>query len=262
MKKFLLSTAALLLIGSATMAAEITIATGKAGGGYDAASQTLGMRLSQRGHDVSVVNLNGSDEISLALCSGQANVGYMQIDAMYARALDGCSLTPAGIYGVEHAVLLVPNKSKIDELSDFSASTRVLVDTIGSGTELFWRTIVKIETGDQGSNSGWAKAKAVNEPLSSANTLADFRDIDAVLMVRTLDSKDIAKLIDLGWKMVELWDKDINDLKYNGKPLYESSEVKGRTSNGQKFKGYVYAVRSYVVTTTDRAVVDVVRGAF
>jgi hypothetical protein len=245
-----------------TMAfADLTIATGKAGGGYDAAARTLEQRIKQRGTDAVVLNMNGSDEISLALCSGRAEIGFMQIDAIYARALEGCVLQPSGIYGVEKAFLLLPPKSKMDELSDLSEATRVLVDTVGSGSELFWRTIVRIENSDYGNKQAWSRAKMITEAAKTANTLADFGDIDAVLLVRKPESRDVTDLLDLGWKLGELWDKDIDDLKFNGKPLYEGSKIIMKTSNGAKAKNYVYDVRSYIVTTNDRTVVDLVRAS-
>ncbi|WP_166416318.1 hypothetical protein [Cochlodiniinecator piscidefendens] len=65
---------ALSLMACAVSAQDITIAAGKEDGGYDAAAHQMVERLEQRGMTVDVVNLNGSYEITLALCSGRAQV--------------------------------------------------------------------------------------------------------------------------------------------------------------------------------------------
>lgn len=245
MKRLLLSmTIALLALPAAGQT--VSIASGKVGGGYDARAQIIEQRLDQRGLDTSVENLNGSDEISLAVCSGRAQIGIMQIDAVYTRALEGCTVKPVAIYGAEYAFLLLPPKSKFDELADFGAQNAVLVDTIGSGSDLFWRTIVKIETGDEGGNDAWASARIVNDPLELANASASMGDIDGVVIVRKLESPDISRLLDMGWTLGQMWDRDIDDLQFNGQPLYASEKVTVLWGN-RKAKEYAYQVRSLIV---------------
>ncbi|MBV6637604.1 MAG: hypothetical protein KI788_17075, partial [Mameliella sp.] len=175
-----LTAIALALAATSVSAADLTIATGKTGGGYDAAALRAATKLGQRGHEVDVKNLNGSDEITLMLCRGEAQVGLTQIDAMDARAAEGCMLRPIATYGSgELAMIFFPPGSDYDELDDMGEGNAVLVDTIGSGTSLFWDTIVRIETGDYGNNSAWSKIKPVNDPISMAEPLAQFGDIDA-----------------------------------------------------------------------------------
>lgn len=250
MKKFLI--ALTLLIATPVMALDVNIATGKQGGGYDAAAKNLAQRLGQRGFDVTVENLDGSDAITLALCNGSAQVGIAQVDAVDARAAEGCSLKPVGNYGEEVAVILFPPKSSLNELDDMGESQAILVDTIGSGTDLFWHTIVRIENSEDGNKSAWAKVKPVNEPIELAETSASFGDIDAVLLVRKLNSPDITNLLARGWRLGELYDKDINDYQFNGSSLYEPSRVQLRSPAG-KARGYGYKVRSYYLTTQELA---------
>ena len=250
MKKLLLALS--LLIAAPAAATELTIATGKTGGGYDAAAQKMAQRLALRGFETSVENLDGSDAITLALCSGSAQVGIAQIDAVDARAAEGCNLKPVGSYGDEVAVILFPPKSRLDELEDMDENHAVLVDTVGSGTDLFWHTIVRIEMGDDGNKSAWAKMKPVNEPVELAETSASFGDIDAVILVRKPNSPDIKNLLSRGWTLGELYDKDINDYEFNGSSLYEPGKI--RIQNGpRKAKGYGYTVRSYYLTTQEIA---------
>lgn len=216
----------------------LIIAAGKPSGGYDSAAQTLSQRLSQRNTDSAVVNYNGSDEISLALCQKAADIGYAQIDAIYARGQEGCFLKPIGIYGIEYATIWFPPKSKLNELEDLDSSHKVLVDTIGSGSELFWNTIVGIETNpDMGSQDSWASAQPVYEPLDMAQTLGSFGEIDAVLIVRKPGSNDFTSLEEAGWTQGWVYDKDINDLEFNDVSLYSSD------SDYQ-----TYEVRSFLVS--------------
>ena len=247
-KKLMMATAIAMVAGSAF--ADVTIATGKSGGGYDKASQILSQRAKQRGIENNVVNYNGSDEISLALCQGKAQVGYMQIDAFYQRAKDGCTLKAIANYGTEQAFILFPPKSKYDELGDLSEKDTVLVDTVGSGSELFARTIQKIEK-DEGNGSKWANFSMNTDGLDIAPAAGEMGDVQAVIMVRKPNSPDMVRLLDLGWSLGELWDKNIDDLSFNGNPLYSSQKVTLIDSSGKKHKGYAYDVSSFVVVNSE-----------
>jgi hypothetical protein len=219
------------------LAEPLVIGAGKASGNYDSAAQRLAQRLQQRNTDAIVSNYNGSDEITLALCQKAADIGYAQIDAIYARGQEGCFLKPIGIYGTEYAQIWFPPKSDNDELEDLDTSSKILVDTIGSGSELFWNTIVSIETGDDGTNDAWSKAQPVYEPIDMAPTLGSFGEIDAVLMVRKPSSLDAKLLTENGWTLGWIYDKDINDLMFNDVSLYSSDQ------NYQ-----TYEVRSFLVS--------------
>lgn len=220
-------TLSLILATAATgaLAEPLIIGAGKPSGGYDKASQALSQRLQQRNVDSAVNNYNGSDEITLALCSKKADIGYAQIDAIYARGQEGCFLKPIGIYGTEYAQIWFPPKSPNNELEDLDETSKILVDTIGSGSELFWSTIVGIETNpDMANNSSWAAAQPVYEPIEMAPTLGSFGEVDAVLMVRSAGSYDSEFLAQNGWTLGWVYDKDINDLMFNDVPLYASDD--------------------------------------
>lgn len=236
--------------GAENMPAQpINIATGKAGGGYDRRAQQIEQRLEQRGIVATTRNLNGSDEISLAVCAGRADLGIMQIDAIYARSQEGCTVKPIAVYGVEYAVFLIPPRANISKLSHLTAADAVLVDTIGSGSDLFWRTIVRIETGEDGTGDEWAQARVINDPLELAQAAAEMGDISAVVLVRKPDSPDITRLLDLGWTLGEMWDRDIDDLQFNGAPLYASEKVSVVWGN-RKARAYAYQIRSLIAANT------------
>lgn len=249
------------LIPALAFAEPLSIAAGKPGGGYDRRAIQISQRLEQRGIDATIVNLNGSDEISLALCAGRADLGIMQIDAIYARSLEGCQMKAIASYGSEVALLIFPPRSPHDELSDLGPSSAILVDTIGSGTDLFWRTIVKIENGENGSGDDWAQARAVNDQLALANASAEMGEVQAVLLVRKPDSPDVQALLGQGWTLGELWDRNIDDLEFNGSSLYLSEELKVPTPGGKKIiREWGYIVRSFV--SVQRAVADGDRNRF
>lgn len=251
---FALALAAGLSMAGLASAEVLTIATGKAGGGYDRRAIQIEQRLEQRGVDAQIVNLNGSDEISLAVCAMRADLGIMQIDALYARSLEGCQMKAVASYGSEVALLLFPPRSPHDELGDLGPGSAVLVDTIGSGSDLFWRTLIKIETGQDGSGDGWASARAVNDPLDLANASAEMGEIHAVLLVRKPESADVQALLGQGWTVGELWDRDVTDLEFNGGPLYLSEKLKIPTPGGKTIKAWGYVVRSFIAVP--RAVAD------
>jgi len=230
-------------------ASPVIIAAGMQGGGYDKFAKTMATRMGQRGYSaVTVSNNNGSDAITLAACNDKADVWIAQVDAIYTRYQEGCILSPVADYGTEVAVLLVPPKSDIDELSDLTEKHRIATDGIGSGTELFWKTIVTIENSDNGSKNAWSKAKPVESSPEMLNTMANFGDIQAAVLVRKTDNDQIKMLLNQGWKTAELWDKDINDEEFNNLPLYESGEATFSFTKGE-VRNWVYNVRSFVGVT-------------
>lgn len=243
---------ALILVTLATTASAepLVIAAGKPSGQYDQAAQTLSQRLQQRNVDAAVLNFAGSDEITLAICSHKADAGITQIDAIYARAKEGCQLKPVASYGHEDAMIFFPPDSPYDELSDLTASNHLLVDTIGSGSELFARTIIKLEQSEDASNDEWAQVQLVNDDPTMATTLAEFGDIDAVLLVRKPNSPVVNNLLALGWTLGELWDKNIDDLIFNRKPLYTPAKVEIITP-GLETWNYTYEVNSFYVVSPD-----------
>lgn len=238
------------------MAEPLAIAAGKPGGGYDRRALQIEQRLEQRGIEAAIVNLNGSDEISLAVCAGRAQIGIMQIDAIHARSLEGCQMKAVAAYGTEMALLLFPPRSDNDQLSDLGSGSAVMVDTIGSGADLFWRTIVRIETGEDGDKDEWASARAVNDPMELANASAGMGEIQAVLMVQKPDNALLQSLLGQGWTVGELWDRDIDDLDFNGSPLYVSEKMTIPTPSGKSVSAWGYGVRSFITVAQAAATGD------
>lgn len=259
MKNFLLATT-LILSGAMAFAQDqsdaLVIATGKPGGGYDKASQAAAVRMGQRGWTgITVLNTKGSDEITLAACNGKADIFWAQIDAIYARALDGCNLEPVVFNGEEYAILMFPPESDNSKLKHLTSEDRIAVDGIGSGTELFWKTIVGIENGDNGTQDTWATAQKLNVDLKAKTLISAAKSgkITVAIFVRSKSSPDIQTLLGLGWTMGEFYDKDVNDELFNDKPLYESREVSYKHENKNVYGNYVYVVNSFVGVSPEHA---------
>jgi TRAP-type uncharacterized transport system substrate-binding protein len=235
-------------MGSVAIADTIRIGVGQPGRGYEA----HGMKIGDRLDDSEVVNFAGSDEISRALCDGDIDIGIMQNDAKYQRSLEGCKLRSVGEYpNKEFAFILFPEGSSFNELDDLRESNKILVDEIGSGTDLFWTTIKQIET-EHGRGSNWMNANRVNDMFLFADAMAAEGSIDALVYVGDPNSQEIWDFLSAGWEVGELYDKDINDMKVNGESLYTRETVTidppGRW-NTQKEDAYV--VRSFIVARTD-----------
>ncbi len=255
MKRLITAALTVIALAAPSLAAEpFAIGVGQEGRGYETFGKETAARL--KNMDTDIVNFEGSDDISHAVCNDEVQGGIMQIDAIYSRKNEGCNLRIIGTYGSEFAYMLVPADSDLGELHDFDGTTRVLVDTIGSGTDLFWNTIVDIETGEHGNKSTWSKADPVNDPTFLAGAMADAGEIDAVLMVTTPSSVELKELVDDGWQLIKMKDKDIDDQQFNGASLYpkEKAEIEGTggfLSGNSKEKSYV--VRSFFVLNGDYA---------
>lgn len=236
-----------MLVNAQSKSDPLSIASGMEGGGYHRYAMRMKERLIQRGFsNITITPTNGSDAITLAVCNGNADIWIAQVDAVYHRYNEGCVLSPVADYGTEYAVLLFPPKSRMRSLSDLNVNHKIGVDGIGSGSELFWRTIVSIEMGDKGSKDAWAKAMAVESTPDTLNTMANFGDVDAAILVRTHQSDHIKLLLGQGWKVGYLWDRNIDREKFNNRNLYEPAKVTFTPQSGKPQSNWVYEVRSFV----------------
>lgn len=230
---------------------KINIATGVSGGGYDKDTKIKSAMLAQSGFDVTVTNMNGSDEISKSLCLGQNNMGWVQLDVMWKRSNEGCNLTPVADYGFEYAMILFPPKSDLRDLGDLNESHTILIGTVGSGPNVTFNNMKSIELGENGSKTKWAFVNTENLPFEAAAGLANAKQIDAIFLTHKVDSKILLNLLDKGWIFGSLYDKDIDDQLYRDEPLYESLSL---CIKGKKEKcNYVYKVPTVIAVNDDIA---------
>lgn len=241
--------AAALFISTTAFAQEsLVIAAGNPKGGYAAYANSLAERLNKYKIPAAVQNYSGSAEIAAAICSKEAVLGPVQMDAVYTSSLKGCAMEPIAVYGAEYAMILFPPDSDYSALSDLGKGNKILVDAIGSGSELSLQTMIMIEKGPDGSRSSWSEASLVNGSYESAPAMAQTGVIDAAFMVVKLDNPRMLGLVNQGWSIGDISDKDINDLLFNGKPLYEKVDVNLKKSwFGGADNGVGYKVNSIVV---------------
>ena len=229
-------------LSSASFAEPIVVGAGKAGGGYDKWSQDIAKAFTQRGVPAVVTNFTGSDEITLGICSDKVLFAPAQQDAAYQRAMEGCELLPLWTYSSEEYMwLMVPPNSDIDELEDLTSSSKVATDLAGSGSDFTLRQLRRIEQGEEGSGNDWSKMQIDNRSLKSAMGLGAGGKLDAVFFVGTASSANLDFFLKNGWTPVEVYDKDLNDLTFNGEALYEGDTT--------KFAGgsvWTYRVKTFV----------------
>lgn len=66
--------------------------------------------------------------------------------------------------------------------------------------------------------------------------------IDAVFLVGSKTSADLEFFVKNGWKAAEVYDKDLNDLQFNGQALYEGLDVKVEGVGSV----YTYQVKTFI----------------
>ena len=250
--------AALMLATIPTVAiaesSDISFATGQEGKGYYKFGVKAKTRLEAVMKNTVTLNpLAGSDEISSAVCEGTSQLGVTQIGGVRARELDsGCSLKVVGFYGKENALIMFPPDSDYGSLSDLEKGNKILVDAIGSGTDLWWTNAVSIETGENGNKSPWHQASRVNDLLISTESLYASSEIDAVIMVTQPKTNSVVQsLLSAGWEVGDLYDKDINDELFRKKVLYEAVTVHAGDSWSGSDDGYGYEVSSVIIANEE-----------
>ena len=227
MKVFALLILSIALLVWATMGQALTFGAGKEGRGYDRWATDVTHAFNSRGVESDKVNLKGSDDLTLGICAGEIDVAPSQQDAAYQRQIEGCELQELWTYPSEEFMFLaVPPDSKIDELEDLKETDVVITDAAGSGSDFTARQIRRIEMSDKGNKSPWAKFQLHNKSVKSAVGLGSAGKIAGVFFVGSINSEEIKFFLKNGWSFVEVYDKNLDDLKFNGKPLYEGQRVK------------------------------------
>lgn len=223
-----LSAGTLALLSSSAWAGDVTLCSGRAGGGYDGIVQGIANELTKRDHHVTVINMGGSEDILNALESGKCAYGPAQKDIYYLKAKNNAGFTsavaPAATMYNEAMNLVCSADSDIDELSDLEAGDTVIVDVIGSGSALTWENMVAIEK-EFGNGSSWASATAVYTPLDEAAAAIGVGSAKCAFGVSGVPASWAKEMETEGQTIAWVYDKDINDLEYAGGPLYPPVRV-------------------------------------
>lgn len=242
-----------ILVTSTASSSEETmkVFTGAEGRGYSNFTTTVVNRM--KDYDFEQENLSGSMEIAQSICDHDGfSFGPAQLDAIYTLRED-CDFQILGEYSnQEYAMILFPEDSRYNELSDLNGDSKIATDTFGSGTYLFAQTIKKIET-EHGNGSSWSDAKTVEVLDTLLTAEAKAGNIDAAILVTSNDSSEIRELFKEGWTLGELYDKDINDLEFNGSPLYKHETVDFEIPGwGNDQSNDAYVVKTFIIARKDQ----------
>jgi len=231
MRRFYLGiVAASALLASVPIAqsAEVTICSGRSGGGYDALMKSIGAEIEKKGHTVTLINLAGSEDILNNLAAGKCSFGPAQKDIYYGMNKKDASLSStvgvtAPLYN-EVMTLMCSKSSNYDELEDIQEGDQIIVGEIGSGSALTWENIVAIEK-EYGGSDDWSKATPIFEPLDEAAGQLQLGTAKCAFGVGKVPINWALAIEELGGYVGWIYDKDINDLEFNGASLYEAVRV-------------------------------------
>jgi TRAP-type uncharacterized transport system substrate-binding protein len=223
MKRMIFASMALVAISSMpALADDVTLCAGGAGRGYDKVFQAVAVELKERGHNAKVLNLKGSEDIINAIVAGRCQYGAAQGDIYYKMSKDnpsvGSALKPIDILYDEVATLVCSKDSGYDELSDISAGDTIIVDSLGTGSAMTWETMVAIEKEYGGSNA-WSQAVPEYIPLSEAGAALALGNAKCAFGVGSAPINWATEIENDGG-VAEVYDKDLNDLEFNGKSVY------------------------------------------
>lgn len=225
MRRLLLGSAFLALMCGASLAGEVTLCAGAKGKNYDAVMKGIGNELANRGHQVAIRNLAGSEDILKQLDAGACDYGPAQGDIYYKLSKDGSlDITPKDVLYNEVAILVCAKSSKVDELEDLGKKHVVITDSIGSGSALTWDILKSIEK-EFGNSSSWIQATTSYVPLTDAGAAIRLKQATCAFGVGATNSKWARDLVSEGNVVAWIYDKDINDLLVNDDPLYHPVRV-------------------------------------
>lgn len=209
-------------------AAEVTLCAGRQGGGYDGIMRSVGAELERKGHTVTVLNLAGSEDILDNLNGGKCSFGPAQGDIFYKKNKESpgslAKVVPVDVLYNEAMQLVCSEASGYDELDDIQAGDAVIVDVIGSGSSLSWENMVAIEK-EYGNGSYWAQATPTYSPLDEAGGAIALGQAKCAFGVGKVPIDWAKGLLERGGVLSEVYDKDINDLEFNGSSLYQTVNV-------------------------------------
>lgn len=238
----LAAVASLGMIGVAP-ASEITLCSGRAGGIYDNIMQTVGNELTQQGHQVTILNVAGSEAILNNLNTGKCQYGPAQKDVFYKltkanQSVSG-NIIPVNVLYNEVMIGFCSAESGIDELEEIDETTTVIVDKLGSGSAMSWETMVAIEK-EHGGTDDWTQAQISYTPLDEAQATIALGNADCAFGVGGLGSPWATALNEAGLTPLYIYDGDLNDLNVGKAPLYNPIRVqKAQSGYSTKFDTYL-----------------------
>ncbi len=228
---------------SVARADNVALCAGRAGGGYDSLIKSVGNQLRAQGHTVTIINLPGSEATLNALRDGLCAYGPAQGDIYYRMTKEDPSvataITPSVLLYNEVMTLMCSKASGVDELSDLTDKHVVIGDAFGSGSAMTWENLAAIEK-EYGNGSSWIKARADNTPLDEALAAISVGQAQCAFGMGKVPIDWAREMEEKGFTLSYVYDKDINDLEFNGSSLYNPVDInKGSNAYRSYFETYI-----------------------
>ena len=168
---------------------------------------------------IELVNTNGSMQNLEYMQNGKCDGAYVQRNAfgVYAERnpTNGYNFERVSTPAVEFAHMICNRNSDIDDVGDLPGKT-LLVDVVGSGTELTWSDFVYMD-------DTYADVQTDNVGGTSALDRVANGESDCMLFVASLNTQLLQRANTLGdnVKLVPVNDWDFNDMEYGHGKLFQ-----------------------------------------
>lgn len=225
----------LMMFTAPAFAVEISVATGGKGGFYHnglyGAFDAKVKRFSDNEMECEYAVEKGTDgtlhNIKLVE-SGKANVAFVQMCGLIET---GADVEVIGTIMYELAHLVVPKKGKVDDIGDLESKKGYSVGINSrSGSQVTFNVFKKFD-------KGYARANMIDYTKATRAISAMTKgELDSFFFVSAPGTKNIKRLAASGLKFADVDDSDFNDLKYNGKRVYEFVKVGKKLGYPNKFK--------------------------
>lgn len=242
--KMTLIALALTMASSQVIASEVVISTGSRGGAYFSTGEQLGEILSEYDYEPKVVKSKGSVENIERVASGEAAIGFAQLDAVawwMARNQDKAKdVTVLGNLFPECVYIAVNKDGPIGDEGDLQTEKgKIAVQKRGSGAAVTWGYMRELNNDYAFSQTFYKGGMQVLSQLASQPD----GDINAFLWVSNPDKLDQRYLKTVlnndQLKLIDVDDWDLNDKHaLLGRSIYrfEEPEVKKGFLNDQEVK--------------------------
>ncbi len=242
--KMTLIALALTLASSQVIASEVLISTGGRGGAYYETGEQLATILSEYDYQSKVMKSKGSVENIERVSSGEAALGFAQLDAvawwMSRNPEEAKNVTVLGNLFPECVYIAVNKDGPIDDEGDLQTEKgKIAVQKDGSGSAITWKYMRELNNDYANSQTFYQGGMQVLSQLASQPD----GDINAFLWVSNPDKLDQRYLKTVlnndQLKLIDVDDWDLNDKhEVLGRSIYrfEEPEVKKGFLNDQEVK--------------------------
>lgn len=235
MKSLLIMVVLTLFVTGSCFSDEIRVATGGKGGFYHTglfkAFNAKVKRYSSNDWECVYAVDKGTDgtlhNIKLVE-QGKADVAFIQLGGLITS---GASVETIGTIMYELGILVAPKGSKVSDADDLESSNKysVGINTRGGGMVTF--NVFKKYDKDY-SNANIIDFQRATKAISAMQN----GSLDSFFFVSVPGTKDINRIKNSGLRFLDVDDSDFNDLKFNGKRVYDFVKVGKKNGFPNNFK--------------------------